>query len=155
MQSYKSSFLMKAILLKKVARSSGQFHARADRMGGIHSGCFFRTASILVLVLGGVGSVLDSAVAAMLPSGFTESEIVSGVPSPTAMEFAPDGRLFVCEQGGKLRVIKNGVLLATPFLAVPVNSQGERGLLGVAFDPNFSVNKFVPPTKNLWAFQRA
>src|SRR5262245_31554344 len=54
--------------------------------------------------------------AASLPSGFTETLIASGIASPTAMAFAPDGRLFVCEQGGKLRVIKNGTLLATPFL---------------------------------------
>ena len=38
--------------------------------------------------------------------------VASGLASPTAMEFAPDGRLFVCEQGGTLRVIKNGALLA-------------------------------------------
>lgn len=46
--------------------------------------------------------------------------------------FAPDGRLFVCEQGGRLRVVKNGALLAAPFLTVTVSSVGERGLLGVA-----------------------
>ena len=40
-------------------------------------------------------------------------------------------------------MIKNGALLATPFLTVSVNSAGERGLLGVAFDPNFAVNQFV------------
>ena len=51
------------------------------------------------------------------------------------MQFAPDGRLFVCEQGGRLRVIKNGALLPTPFLTLTVSSSGERGLLGVAFDP--------------------
>ena len=54
------------------------------------------------------------------------------------MQFAPDGRLFVCEQGGRLRVIKNGVLLPTPFVTLTVNSSGERGLLGVAFDPAFA-----------------
>jgi glucose/arabinose dehydrogenase len=59
------------------------------------------------------------------------------------MQFAPDGRLFVAEQGGQLRVIKNGALLATPFLTVTVSSVGERGLLGVAFDPNFATNHFV------------
>jgi glucose/arabinose dehydrogenase len=59
------------------------------------------------------------------------------------MSFAPDGRLFVCQQGGQLRVIKNGSLLATPFLTVSVDSGGERGLLGVAFDPNFAVNHYV------------
>jgi glucose/arabinose dehydrogenase len=56
------------------------------------------------------------------------------------MALAPDGRIFVCEQGGNLRVIKNGTLLPTPFLTVTVDSSGERGLLGVAFDPNFLSN---------------
>ncbi len=59
------------------------------------------------------------------------------------MQFAPDGRLFICQQSGKLRVVQNGTLLATPFLTVPVNDAGERGLLGVAFDPDFETNNFV------------
>ena len=80
---------------------------------------------------------------ATLPSDFTESVVASGLSGPTAMEFAPDGRLFVCQQSGQLRVIKNGVLLATPFLQVSVDSSGERGLLGVAFDPNFAANQRV------------
>jgi glucose/arabinose dehydrogenase len=81
--------------------------------------------------------------AATLPAGFTEALVSGGLTNPTAMAFAPDGRLFVCEQGGQLRVIENGVLRATPFLTVTVSSTGERGLLGVAFDPNFSSNHFV------------
>ncbi|MDX6558619.1 MAG: hypothetical protein QOF72_1668 [Blastocatellia bacterium] len=80
--------------------------------------------------------------AATLPSGFVETQI-GGLSSPTAMEFAPDGRLFVCLKGGSLRVIKNGVLLATPFVTLTVDSAGERGLLGIAFDPNFATNNFV------------
>jgi glucose/arabinose dehydrogenase len=59
------------------------------------------------------------------------------------MAFAPDGRLFVSQQGGQLRVFKNGALLATPFVSLTVDSNGERGLLGVAFDPNFATNHFV------------
>src|SRR5256885_4291843 len=74
--------------------------------------------------------------AATLPSGFSETQIAGTLSSPTAMDFAPDGRLFVCQQGGQLRVIKNGSLLATPFITLSVDSAGERGLLGVAFDPN-------------------
>jgi glucose/arabinose dehydrogenase len=84
-----------------------------------------------------------SAKAATLPAGFTETLIATGINNPTAMAFAPDGRLFVCEQGGRLRVIKNGALLATPFVTINVNSAGERGLLGVAFDPDFATNRFV------------
>lgn len=87
------------------------------------------------------GSNLISA--ATVPSGFTDSVVVNGLSSPTAMAFAPDGRLFIAQQAGSLRVVKNGALLATPFLTVSVNSSGERGLLGVAFDPNFAANQFV------------
>ncbi len=81
--------------------------------------------------------------AANLPPGFAETMIANGLNSPTAMAFAPDGRLFVCLQTGQLRVIKNGALLPTPFVSLTVNTSGERGLLGVAFDPNFATNNFV------------
>ena len=81
--------------------------------------------------------------AATLPSGFTESVVASGIASATTMDFAPDGRLFVCQQNGQLRVIKNDTLLATPFLTVTTDSTGERGLLGVAFDPDFANNQWV------------
>src|SRR5712671_1617996 len=90
-----------------------------------------------------VGVAQSTARAAILPAGFSESLVADGLSAPTAMQFAPDGRLFVCEQGGRLRVIKDGVLLATPFVTLTVSSAGERGLLGVAFDPNFATNKFV------------
>ena len=59
------------------------------------------------------------------------------------MALAPDGRIFVAQQGGALRVIKGGSLLSTPFVQLNVDAQGERGLLGVAFDPNFDTNGFV------------
>ena len=83
--------------------------------------------------------------AATLPAGFTESQWGSDMSgAPTAMAFAPDGRLFVCLQDGHLRVIdKNGVLLANSFVTLTVDSNGERGLLGVAFDPNFASNHYV------------
>lgn len=80
--------------------------------------------------------------AATLPSGFSETSI-GGLSSPTAMAMAPDGRIFVCQQGGALRVIKNNALLATPFATFTVNSDGERGLLGIAFDPDFLANHYL------------
>jgi glucose/arabinose dehydrogenase len=79
-----------------------------------------------------------------LPAGFQDVLFVNGLSSvSTAMEFAPDGRLFVAYQTGQLRVVKNGTLLSSPFVSLPVNSSGERGLLGVAFDPSFATNKYV------------
>ena len=96
-------------------------------------------AGIAVLLF----AVCSSLTAATLPSGFSETQIAGGLSSPTAMEIAADGRIFVCLQGGQLRVIKNGALLPAPFLSLTVDSAGERGLLGIAFDPNFSSNNFV------------
>ena len=87
--------------------------------------------------------VPGTAAAATLPSGFTETQVAAGLTNPTAMQFSPDGRLFICEQAGRLRVVKDGVLLPAPFVSVTVSSSGERGLLGVAFDPAFATNHFV------------
>jgi glucose/arabinose dehydrogenase len=84
-----------------------------------------------------------SASAATLPSGFVETTVATGIASPTAMAIAPNGRIFVCSQTGALRVIKNGILLPDPFLTLPVDSTGERGLLGVAFDPHFPLNQYI------------
>ncbi len=78
------------------------------------------------------------------PAGVTRDENwITGLSSATAIAQAPDGRLFVAQQGGALRVVKNGTLLPTPFVTLTVDPQGERGLLGVAFDPNFTSNGFV------------
>ena len=79
-----------------------------------------------------------------LPSGFSlEATWISGLNQATAMTFAPDGRLFIAEQGGAVRVVKTGVLLPTPLLAVTVDSRGERGLLGLAMDPAFPDQPYV------------
>ena len=90
-----------------------------------------------------VVSVHVAAPAAAAVDSFTDTTVVTGLNIPTAMEFAPDGRLFVAEKGGSLRVVKNGSLLTAPFVALTVETASERGLLGVAFDPNFSTNRFV------------
>jgi len=81
--------------------------------------------------------------AQIYPTGFNQVLVANGITNPTVMAFAPDGRLFVAQQGGALRVIENGVLLSTPFITLNVNSSGERGLLGIAFDPAFNTNHFI------------
>jgi glucose/arabinose dehydrogenase len=77
------------------------------------------------------------------PPGFSRVQVANAFNNPTAMAFAPDGRIFVAQQGGALRVVKNGALLSAPFLQLSVNQQGERGLIGVALDPNFTTNQYV------------
>ncbi len=81
--------------------------------------------------------------AQVLPSGFSLITVAGSVNNPTVMSFAPDGRLFVCQQTGELRVIKNGTLLNQPFVSLSVDANGERGLVGIAFDPNFVNNQYI------------
>src|SRR5882672_6802243 len=121
------------------------FCLRLLRIGASQSAWQLLCKAACLIVLAGILLLLlrSPVVAATLPANFTESQIASGLTNPTAMAFAPDGRLFVCQQGGQLRVIKNGSLLTTPFVTVTTDSAGERGLLGVTFDPNFATNQFV------------
>ena len=79
-----------------------------------------------------------------VPAGFTRNESwITGLSSAAAFAQAPDGRLFVAQQGGALRVVKNGTLLATAMLTLTVDSSGERGLIGIALHPDFASNGYV------------
>jgi glucose/arabinose dehydrogenase len=80
---------------------------------------------------------------AVLPAGFSDNLVDDGLTRPVAMTQTPDGRFLVAQQDGALRVVKNGSLLTNPFVSLSVSSTGERGLLGVAVDPNFVSNQFV------------
>jgi len=72
------------------------------------------------------------------------SNFVPGLTAPVGFEAPNDGtnRIFIIEQPGTIRIIQGGPLLATPFLDITskVESGGEKGLLGLAFHPSFSVN---------------
>ena len=103
-------------------------------------------SSINALILTSIASLLifsSSIKAQTYPTGFQQVLVANGISNPTVMAFAPDGRLFVAQQTGALRIIENGVLLSTPAITLSVNSSGERGLLGIAFDPNFTTNNFI------------
>ena len=80
---------------------------------------------------------------AAVPSGFSDAQWVGSLPTTTAMTFLPDGRALVTQQGGALRVVKNGALLVTPALTLTVDARGERGLLGVTVDPQFAANGWI------------
>jgi glucose/arabinose dehydrogenase len=80
-----------------------------------------------------------------LPAGFSRTAYVTGLTGlATTMTFAPDGRLFIAQQNGALRVVTSaGALLPTPFVTVSTTATGERGLLGVALHPQFATNGWV------------
>jgi glucose/arabinose dehydrogenase len=78
------------------------------------------------------------------PPTLTLSTVASGLSSPLDLEQPNDGtgRFFVVEQGGRIRILQNGSVLATPFLDISskVVVDTEEGLLGVAFHPQFAQN---------------
>lgn len=80
---------------------------------------------------------------AKLPPGFEIRTVATGLTGAVAMEVAPDGRVFVCEQPGTLRVVRDGKLLAEPFVTLPVQMEWERGLIGVTVDPQFPSQPYV------------
>jgi glucose/arabinose dehydrogenase len=106
-------------------------------------------ATIALALLASLGTLLGLPIepakgAANLPQGFTDSPVVSGLTNPTDMEFAPDGRLFVAEDAGRVRIVKpDGTLSTFLDISPKVDSKGERGLLALTFDPDFSTNHYV------------
>ena len=79
-----------------------------------------------------------------LPAGFETQVVAAGFNQPTTIAFTPDGRIFVAEKAGAVRIIKNGALLAQPLISLSdVNSYGDRGLIGMAVDPNFASNGYL------------
>jgi glucose/arabinose dehydrogenase len=85
------------------------------------------------------------------PAGFTETSWLSVDGDITGMAFAPDGsnRLFFIRKGGEVRIVQinaggGGTLLPTPFATItPIETNSECGLIGMAFDPDFTSNGYV------------
>ena len=81
----------------------------------------------------------------VVPADFSD-DLVASIASPTALAFTPDGRMLITTQPGQLRVYQDGALLSTPALNLAGSnfcSTSERGLLGVAVDPNFAANGYI------------
>jgi len=85
-----------------------------------------------------------TASAITLPASYTDS-LVATVGQPTALAFTPDGRLLITTQPGRLRIVAGGTLLPTPALDLNARlcTNSERGLLGVAVDPDFATNRHI------------
>lgn len=83
---------------------------------------------------------------AALPAGFQKNTVIEGLHNPTQVEFAPDGRVFVAEQRGTVKVF-DGLNDNAPKIAIDlreqVHSYHDRGLLGLALDPNFPDDPYV------------
>jgi glucose/arabinose dehydrogenase len=74
---------------------------------------------------------------------FNTEVIVRGLDTPWAMDFAPDGRIFISERPGRIRIVEHGELQQEPWITIEVAASGESGLLGLALDPQFAKNRYV------------
>ena len=102
-------------------------------------GAFLAALVVLGAPLDGIGP--GRASAAQLPSGFTESVAFNGLTNPTNLEFAADGRVFVTEKSGNIKVF-DSLSDPTPTtftdLTTNVHNYWDRGLLGLALDPSLT-----------------
>jgi glucose/arabinose dehydrogenase len=98
-------------------------------------------ASVLTAV------ALPAAEASTLPTGFQDTVVLNGMTNPTALRFASDGRIFVAEKGGKIKVFPGLGTGTTPALfadlGANVHDFWDRGLLGMTLDPSFPTNPYV------------
>jgi glucose/arabinose dehydrogenase/PKD repeat protein len=105
-------------------------------------------AALGLVALGPLPPVVPAAEAApaATPAGFRDETVFSGLTSPTAVEFSPDGRVFVAEKSGIVKVF-DGLADRTPTvfadLRTNVLNQWDRGLLGLALDPGFPADPYV------------
>ncbi|HET6918785.1 MAG TPA: PQQ-dependent sugar dehydrogenase, partial [Jiangellaceae bacterium] len=111
-------------------------------------GCFGALVAMITLVssVAVVGTAAQPAAAATLPPGFQESTVLSGLTNPTVVRFSADGRIFVAEKRGVIKVF-DSLADTTPTvfadLNVNVYNFWDRGLLGMALAPNFPTDPYV------------
>ena len=101
---------------------------------------------VLVVAALVMGSGQSPSAAAALPPGFQESVVFSGLSNPTALRFSPDGRIFVAEKNGRIKVF-DGLADTTPTLFADLSTNvynfWDRGLLGLELAPDFPTDPYV------------
>ena len=99
---------------------------------------------VVVVVLACLAA--SPAAAAVLPNGFQDAAVLSGLDYPTAVRFSSDGRVFVAQKDGVVKVFSSvNDTTGTTFadLRTEVDDYWDRGLLGLALDPQFPTRPYV------------
>ncbi|MEE6263453.1 PQQ-dependent sugar dehydrogenase [Plantactinospora sonchi] len=104
------------------------------------------TVALIAALAAPVTGGTAPAAAVVLPTGFQEQVVFTGLNQPTNLEFAPDGRIFVAEKGGRIKVYDDlADTTASVFadLSANVHNQHDRGLLGLTLHPDFPTQPYV------------
>jgi uncharacterized repeat protein (TIGR01451 family) len=115
-----------------VTAAAGAAYSDTAQVSGTESGA----------TVGGTATTTANASPA-LPPGFVQTQLAGGLTKPVVVVPAPNGDIYIGEQGGTILDYHNGALLPTPVLTLNVFEQGETGLLGLALDPNFATNGYI------------
>ena len=88
------------------------------------------------------GTATNTAFPNLLP-GFAQKQLAGGLNHPIVFTFAPNGDIYIGEQQGAILIYRNGAVLPTPLGTIPTDGTNEKGLLGLALDPNYATNGYI------------
>ena len=115
-----------------VAAPAGTAYSDAAKVSGTES-----SATV------GATAAITANASQPLPAGFTQTKLAGGLSKPIALAFAPNGDMYIAEQGGKILIDRAGTILPTPVITLNVLMHGETGVLGLALDSNFATNGYM------------
>lgn len=129
----------------RVGEFRGRGWARPQRRRGVRTLLLMALLVAAPSVTNAMPTVQGAPLATQVdvPPGFTQTLVASGLAKPTVIAFAPNGDIWIGEQSGAIVVSHNGVIQSNPVVTLKVDATIERGLLGLAFDPNFASNGFI------------
>ena len=137
---------------------AGQFQGQTPRYGGylsqgwVDTGIEIRGSESEFLLSGRFGGMLPEDLSVSLTevflaedgTRFRVEEVVTHLESPWGLAAAPDGRLFVTERAGRVRVVQDDVLRTEPALTLPeISTEGDAGVFGITLHPDFARNHLV------------
>jgi glucose/arabinose dehydrogenase len=99
--------------------------------------------ALLAAFLSVSGALIPSSASAQIDSAITVETVAGGLEAPWAIDFAADGRAFITERPGRIRVMTNGQLQPEPWAILNVAATSESGLMGLALDPGFAANGYA------------
>ena len=100
--------------------------------------------SLLLLLTALVSFDSPTASATTPPSGFQAKIIAnSQIFAPTLMSFTPEGHIVIAQQNGKVKIWSGSTVSTTAYLSLTVESTSDRGIFGIAYDPNYATNHYV------------
>lgn len=132
--------------VRRLARAGPWRLGSGVHVRGILKAELRRFVPVVATLVGGLLAVAAPAAAVTLPAGFSDVSVATGLTGPTAVASAPDGRMFVAEKAGRVRVVDpDGRLVSAPLVDISdhVNGFADRGLLGIAVDSDFAVNRYL------------